>query len=92
MMNAPKKSLIAYAAQPGKTAADAAVEPGQVYGRSMSRNGVYTRYLLHYLNEPAMTIERAMKHVRAGVQKDTGGRQEPWEATGLFHELFFAGH
>jgi uncharacterized caspase-like protein len=88
MMQAPTQSLIAYASQPGKTAADGFIAPGSS-GRS--RNGVYTRHLLRYLNESSMPIERALKHVRAGVRADTSGKQEPWESTGLVHELLFAG-
>jgi len=76
-MDAPKGSLIAYATAPGSVAAD-----------GEGRNGIYTKYLIRYINTPGLTVEQVLKKVRVEVLKETNNKQIPWESsslTGIFH-------
>lgn len=71
-MDAPAGTLIAYATAPGKTAADGS-----------DRNGIYTKHLLKQIQTPSLEISQMFRHIRAGVQQETGGKQVPWESTSL---------
>ena len=77
-VDAPAGSIIAYATAPGSTAADGA-----------GKNGLYTHYLVDYLGKPGLQIEEVFKAVRAGVRRDSQGKQVPWESTSLETEFFF---
>lgn len=77
-MEAPVGTLIAFATAPGSVAAD-----GQ------GRNGLYTQHLLSAMNQPGLKIEDVFKRVRAGVRKDSGNRQVPWENTSLEGDFYF---
>ena len=61
-------TLVAYAAEDGKTAAD-----------GTGRNSPYTGALLRYLEEPGLEVGRLFRKVRAEVERTTGGRQTPHE-------------
>jgi len=77
-MNAPSGTFIAYATAPGTVAADG---PGQ--------NSFYTRELINQLQVPGLTIEQVFKRVRAAVERQTNGRQIPWESSSLKGEFYF---
>ncbi|MDM8551196.1 caspase family protein [Desulfobacterales bacterium HSG2] len=77
-MKAPSGTLIAYATAPGSVADDG-------YGR----NGIYTEHLIKYINIPGLTIEEALKKVRVDVQRMTGEKQTPWEASSLTGNFYF---
>jgi uncharacterized caspase-like protein len=79
VMEAPVGALIAFSTQPGAQASDGA-----------GSNGLYTQYLLKYLNEPGLRVEDVFKRVRAGVRSESGGRQIPWESTSLEGDFAFA--
>ena len=78
-VEAPPGTLIAFATAPGTAASDG--------GR---RNGLYTGHLVAEMRKPGAPIEEIFKAVRAGVRKDSGGLQVPWESTSL--ESPFAFH
>ena len=61
-------TLVAYAAEDGKTAADGA-----------GRNSPYTGALLRHLEEPGLEVGRLFRKVRAEVERTTGGAQTPIE-------------
>ena len=61
-------TLVAYAAEEGKTAAD-----------GDGRNSPYTGALLLYLEEPGLDVGRLFRKVRAEVLRETGGSQKPFE-------------
>ena len=61
-------TLVAYAAEEGKTAAD-----------GDGRNSPYTGALLRYLEEPGLDVGRLFRKVRAAVVRETGGAQKPFE-------------
>jgi uncharacterized caspase-like protein len=71
-IDAPAGTLIAFATAPGSVAADGA-----------GRNGLYTHHLLREMARPGAPIEEVFKGVRAGVRKDSAGKQVPWESTSL---------
>ncbi|MFK5893128.1 MAG: SUMF1/EgtB/PvdO family nonheme iron enzyme [Pseudomonadota bacterium] len=78
-LDGPSGSFIAYATAPGNVAAD-----------GTGKNGLYTQYLLEYMQQPGMAIERVFKKVRIGVMKDTAGKQVPWENSSLLGDFYFA--
>ena len=38
---------------------------------------------------PGQTLEQALKHARAEVNDETGGKQVPWEESSLFTDFYF---
>jgi cyclophilin family peptidyl-prolyl cis-trans isomerase len=80
-MDAPTGSFIAYATAPGSVAAD-----------GDGRNGLYTHYLLQYMKEPNLSVERVFKKVRLAVVNDTAQKQTPWESSSLLGDFYFHGN
>ena len=79
-ITAASGSFVAFATAPGSVAAD-----GQ------GRNGLYTKHLLESLRHPDTEIQHVFQRTRAGVVRETGGKQTPWEATSLLGEFRFRG-
>lgn len=77
-ITAASGSFVAFATAPGSVAAD-----GQ------GRNGLYTKHLLESMRQPDTEILHVFQRTRAGVVRETGGRQTPWEATSLLGEFHF---
>jgi hypothetical protein len=79
-MESIKGSLIAYATAPGTTAED-----------GVGRNGTYTKHLLTALRTiPHMSIADLFIEVTAQVEKETHGKQVPWQSLSLTHRFCFA--
>jgi WD40 repeat protein len=72
-------TIVAYATQPGATAAD-----GQAGG-----NSLYTQQLLLALSQPGLRVEDVFKQVRMEVFRRSGGVQTPWENSSLIGEFYF---
>lgn len=79
-IDAPVGTLIAFATAPGAEASD---------GDSDGKNGLYTQYLLQYMNQPGLKAEDVFKRVRVAVRQKTNGRQIPWENTSLEGDFYF---
>lgn len=77
-MDAPTRTLLAYATSPGNGADDG---PGG--------NGLYTESLLREMKVRETKIEDVFKRVRLGVRKASRGRQIPWESTSLEEDFYF---
>jgi formylglycine-generating enzyme required for sulfatase activity len=77
-MDAPSGSLIVYATAPGSVAAD-----------GDGRNGVFTQNLLANLNTPGLPVAQMMMKVRVGVERETDGKQMPWESSSLKGDFYF---
>jgi hypothetical protein len=77
-MDAPTGTIIAYATSPGSVAAD-----------GNETNGLYTKYLLKYLNQPNLKIEDVFKNVRISVVHDSAKKQVPWESSSLIGNFVF---
>jgi uncharacterized caspase-like protein len=77
-MDAAKGTFVAFATAPGSVAADGS-----------GRNGVYTKHLLLSLREGESDIEKVFKRVRAGVMRETGDKQVPWESSSLVGDFLF---
>jgi uncharacterized caspase-like protein len=75
---APQGTLIAFATAPGAVALD-----------GTEGNGVYTRHLLAQMAMPGLPVEQVFKRVRAGVLKETGEKQIPWETSSLTGDFCF---
>lgn len=70
--------MIAYATAPGRVAADGDGD-----------NGLYTAHLLEQMHRPGLSLEQVFKRVRAEVEKETNGRQVPWEESSLTGDFYF---
>lgn len=77
-MDGPKGTIIAYATSPGSVASDGA-----------GRNGVYTKYLLKYMNQSGLSVEEVFKKVLQGVDKETDGHQIPWLSSSFTGDFYF---
>ncbi len=74
----PRGTLIAYAAAPGQAAED-----------GDGNNGVFTKHLLHFINEPGITINEMFIHVRQAVYEETVGEQLPAVEDLLLGKFYF---
>jgi len=74
----PLGTLIAYATAPGEVAIDGSGD-----------NGLYTKNLVRRMKEPGLRIEDMFKKVRVAVEKESRGKQIPWENSSLVGDFFF---
>ncbi len=81
-MNAPKGTLIAYAAKPGTKSKDS--DPS-------GQHGLFTGTLLQYIQKPGYKIEALFKKVRQEIDKVSKGKQTSWEEGGLLNDFCFNG-
>ncbi len=77
-MDAPTRTLLAYATSPGNGADDGS-----------GANGLYTESLLREMKVREAKIEDVFKRVRLGVRRASSGRQIPWESTSLEEDFYF---
>ena len=77
-MDAPARTLLAYATAPGNVASD-----------GDGKNGLYTENLLREMRIREAKIEDVFKRVRFAVRRATNGRQVPWESTSLEEDYYF---
>lgn len=77
-VDAPTGSLVGYATSPGDTAAD-----------GEGRNSPYAQALAKAIQIKGAPIEQVFKRVRIAVNKQTKGRQVPWESSSLTGDFFF---
>ena len=66
-MNAPKGTIIAYAASPGQRASD-----------GKGRNSPFTASLLKNIGTPGLDAVDCLQKVQVDVLRETGGKQSPW--------------
>jgi hypothetical protein len=73
LAEAPKlqRILIAYAAQPGKTASNEPSEEGTSW---------YTDALIEEIGKKGQTAETILKNVAAKTHEKTGGKQQPYNS------------
>ena len=79
-LDAPPRTILAYATAPGNVAED---------GDATTGNGLYTQFLLQELRSPSAKIEDVFKRVRLQVRQKSQGRQIPWESTSLEDDFYF---
>ncbi len=79
-IDAPVGTFIAYSTAPGKVASD-----------GNGRNGLYTEYLIQYLQTSGLKIEDVFKKVRAEVASKSNGAQTPWENSSMTGDFYFSG-
>lgn len=77
-IDAPSRTLLAYATAPGGVAIDGAGD-----------NGLYTENLLREIRAPEAKIEDVFKRVRLSVRLGSHGLQIPWESTSLEQDFYF---
>jgi uncharacterized caspase-like protein len=71
-------TFLSYSTSPGAEAEDGA-----------GADSPYTTALLTAARTPGLPIEQAFKQVRVAVNKETGGRQTPWESSSLTEDFRF---
>ena len=77
-LDAPTRTILAYATSPGNVASD---------GDGV--NGLYTENLLREIRVAEAKIEDVFKRVRLGVRRKSNGAQIPWESTSLEEDFWF---
>jgi rhodanese-related sulfurtransferase/outer membrane protein OmpA-like peptidoglycan-associated protein len=77
-MQSAKGTLIAYATSPGKVAEDGPV-----------RNSPYTKYLLQFMQQPELGVEKVFKKVGAAVSQETNNEQTPWYNSSIYGDFYF---
>ena len=75
----PKGTMVAYSTSPGETASDGV----------KGEHSIYTKALLHYLDEEGLEVEMFFKKVRSMVHALSGEKQTSWEHTSLIGEFSF---
>jgi WD40 repeat protein len=79
VMSAPAETLIAYATEPGNTAADGVG----------TRNSPYASALMESLQQPGVRLVDVFRRTRAKVKEQTAGGQVPWQSDNLTTEAFY---
>jgi Caspase domain len=82
IVDAPKGSIVSYSTAPGATALDGSGD-----------HSPFTTALLSVASMPGLPVEQTFKKVRLEVNKETDGRQTPWESSSLISNFeFFPEH
>ena len=77
-MRGPSGSLIAYSTAPGAVAVD-----------GTGRHSPYATALAEAIRVPGGRIVDVFREVRVAVEKETRGRQTPWESSSLTGDFFY---
>jgi TPR repeat protein len=72
-------SLIVFGTEPGTRASD----------NPEGRNGLFTKWLLEYIDEPGLEVSSLIRKVREKVGRASGGRQQPSWTGGYSGNFFF---
>ena len=78
-INSATGIYVAYATAPHKIAQDGEGD-----------NGLFTSYLVKYINQAGLKIEDVFKKVRQGVQRDSNGNQIPWSSSAITGDFYFS--
>jgi len=78
-MQATAGTVIAFSTAPGSVASDGPT----------GQNGLYTKHLIENLRHENSEIAKVFQRTRAGVLKESNGRQVPWESTSLIGDFYF---
>jgi hypothetical protein len=81
-VDAPPKTLVGYATEPGNVAID---------GQDDASHGLYTAYLLRELKNTSAPIDDIFKRIKFGVRRDSHGQQVPAYSNGVFEDVYLAG-
>jgi hypothetical protein len=77
-IDAPRGSIILFAAQPGKVASD-----------GIGRNGLFTSKLLDYIKDPSLDLSTILKKVKQDVFRESNGEQLPSYVDNSFGSDFY---
>ncbi len=75
---APQGSIIAFATSPGQSSGE----------NDVDGHGIYTSFLLKYIDLPRVNIETVFKKTREQMVSVYGTRQIPWEHTSLIGDFY----
>ncbi len=76
--SSPTGAIIAYATDPGKTAADGA-----------GRNGIFTSAILNHIGTPGLDIKEILDRVGSEVAETTRQEQTPWVSSKFYGKFYF---
>lgn len=76
-INNARGMFIAYATAPGSVASD-----------GNGKNGLFTKHLIHEMNND-VPIENVFKKVREKVSEESNGKQNPWTSSSITGEFYF---
>lgn len=79
-IDAPERTLLAYAAAPGHFARDPKAH----------ETSVFTRTVLRHVARPGIPVAEAFAAVAADVQRETDGKQVPWSSSNFMGEFAFS--
>ncbi|NEW60210.1 SUMF1/EgtB/PvdO family nonheme iron enzyme, partial [Sulfurovum sp. bin170] len=77
-LNSASGIYVAYATAPGRIAEDG--DEG---------NGLFTKYLIRYINQSGLKIEDVFKRVRENVMRDSNNAQVPWSSSSIYGDFYF---
>jgi hypothetical protein len=77
--NVAEGTYIAFGTSPGRQAADS---------DGLGRNGLFTKHILKYLNEPGLSLNQLFKKVRKGVSLDSNQSQLTWSNDATFDDYY----
>lgn len=77
-VDAPARTLVGYATEPGNVAMD---------GHEASSNGLYTAHLLRELKNTNTPIDDVFKRIKFGVRRASKGLQVPAYSNGIFEDI-----
>lgn len=83
------RGLAVFGSAPVGTYISYSTGPGQVALDGDGRNSPFASALMHYVQEPGLTIEQVFKNVRYRLGRETAGKQVPWELSSLEGDFFF---
>jgi Caspase domain len=81
-VDAPARTLVGYATEPGNVAID---------GQEDGAHGLYTAALLRELKNTTAPIDDIFKRIKFGVRRASQGQQVPAYSNGVFEDVFFTG-
>ncbi len=78
-INNAKGMYIAFATAPGKVASDG----------GGGRNGLFTKNLIKYIEQPGLSLNDVFDKTRASVNEESNGAQWPWTSSSIIGSFYF---
>ncbi|HHH37170.1 MAG TPA: caspase family protein, partial [Epsilonproteobacteria bacterium] len=78
-INNAKGMYVAFATAPGEVASDGGV----------GKNGLFTKYLVRYIDQPNLTLDQIFNKTRISVYEESSEKQLPWTSSSVMGEFYF---
>jgi hypothetical protein len=66
-----------------------ATAPGEVASDGDDRNGLFTKYLIKYIQTPNLTLDEVFNKVRESVYQQSNKKQLPWSNSSIIGNFYF---